>query len=331
MENHMNTRNNDKPYAIDPAYLDFPDMTFSTNLLKLRFTNLFILATRLRYKWSKNLNISTHKIDSTNGHKLKVIEISKKGLADNAPALVYFHGGAFFLTYAGLHLDNAQMYAEQANCKVFMVDYRLSTKAPFPAALDDSQAALEWVHGKAKQLGVDKEKIIVIGDSAGGGLAASVAQLTHDRNKNRSEKINLLAQFLLYPVCDCETKTASATEFTDTPLWTTNNNKVMWEVYLRGSEYKKGGEHIPTYASPVHRQDLSGLPPAYIEPTEFDPLRDEAINYAEALQKAAVEVTLVEAKAAVHGYEFVDCETTTKYRKIRMDALNKVLGHSSTE
>ena len=330
MDINNNSRNNNKPYAIDPAYLNFPDMKFSTNLLKLRFTNLFILATRLRYKWSKNLNISTHKINSTNGHKLKVIEISKKGLADNAPALVYFHGGAFFLTYAGLHLDNAQMYAEQANCKVFMVDYRLSTKAPFPAALDDSQAALEWVHDNADQLAVDPKKLIVIGDSAGGGLAASCAQLTHDRNKNRTEKINLLAQFLLYPVCDCETKTASATQFEDTPLWTTNNNKVMWDVYLRGSDYQKGDKHIPPYASPVHRQDLTGLAPAYIEPTEFDPLRDEAIDYAEALEKAGVEVTLVEAKGAVHGYEFVDCETTTKYREIRMDALNKVLGHPSS-
>ncbi len=328
MTNNNDIRNNTKPYAIDPAYLDFPDMTFSTNLLKLKLTNLFILATRLRYKWSKSLKVQTHKIDSTDGHKLKVIEISKKGLADNAPALVYFHGGAFFLTYAGLHLDNAQMYAEQADCKVFMVDYRLSTKAPFPAALDDSQAALEWVHDHASQLAIDKNKIVVIGDSAGGGLAASCAQLTHDKNKNRSEKINLLAQFLLYPVCDCETKTDSATAFEDTPLWTTNNNKVMWDVYLRGSDFKKGNEHIPAYASPIHRDDLTGLAPAYVEPTEFDPLRDEAIDYANALQAAGVEVTLVEAKGAVHGYEFVDCDTTTKYRKIRMDALNKVLGNT---
>lgn len=314
-------------YPIDPAYLDFPEMSFSTSLWKLRLTNLFILATRLRYKWDPSLNVTNHIVDGEDGNKVKVIEIAPKDIGPDAPALVYFHGGAFFLTYAALHLDNAQMYAKDARCKVFMVDYRLSTKAAFPAAQNDSQSALEWVFDNAATLGVDREKIIVIGDSAGGGIAASCAQMTHDRNKTRSEKINLLAQFLLYPVCDCETKTDTALNFVDTPLWTTNNNKVMWDVYLRDSDYKKGvpGASIPQYASPVHREDLSGLPPAYIEPTEFDPLRDEAVNYANALEAAGVDVTLVEAKAAVHGYEFVDCETTRKYREIRMTELKKVL------
>lgn len=318
---------NKQKYPIDPAYFDFPEMSFSNNLWKLRFTNLFILATRFRYKWDAALNITHHKIDGEDHNKVKVIEIARKDLAADAPALVYFHGGAFFLSYAGLHLDNAQMYAKEANCKVFMVDYRLSTEAAFPAAQTDSQAAVEWVFDNAARLGIDKQKIIVIGDSAGGGIAASCAQMTHDRNKTRSDKINLLAQFLLYPVCDCESKTDTARNFVDTPLWTSNNNKVMWDVYLRDSDYKKGvpGAKIPDYASPIHRDDLSGLPPAYIEPTEFDPLRDEAFNYAAALEAAGVKVTLVEAKAAVHGYEFVDCETTRKYRKIRMTELKKVL------
>lgn len=321
------TKSSTQKYPIDSAYLDFPNMSFSNNLWKLRFTNLFILATRFRYKWDAALNVTEHQIQGEDNNSIKIIEVAKKDIAADAPALVYFHGGAFFLTYAGLHLDNAQMYALEANCKVFMVDYRLSTKAAFPAAQTDSQAAVEWAFDNAASLGIDKEKIIVIGDSAGGGIAASCAQMTHDRNKTRTEKINLLAQFLLYPVCDCETKTETAKNFVDTPLWTTANNKVMWDVYLRDSDYKKGvpGASIPEYASPIHREDLSGLPQAYIEPTEFDPLRDEAINYSEALKAAGVAVTLVEAKAAVHGYEFVDCETTIKYRKIRMTELKKVL------
>jgi acetyl esterase/lipase len=318
-----------KKYDIDEAYLDFPNMTFSTSLWKLRFTNLFILASRFRYKWDPVIEVTNHKIKSSDGNTVKVIEVAKKGLADNAPALVYFHGGAFFLTYAGLHLDGAQMYAKEANCRVFVVDYRLSTEAPFPAAQNDCQSALEWVFDNAANLKIDREKIIVIGDSAGGGLATGCAQMTHDRNPQRKEPINLLAQFLLYPVCDCETKTETAKNFTDTPLWTTANNRVMWDVYLRGSDYKQGGDHIPQYASPVHRKDLTGLPQAYIEPTEFDPLRDEAMDYAQALEAAGVEVTVVEAKRAVHGYEFVDCDTTTKYRKIRVDELKRVLGQTN--
>ncbi len=317
----------EKKYPLDDAYLEFPDMKFSTNLWKLRFTNLFILASRFRYQWDPALQVTNHKIVGSDGNTIKIIEVAKPDVGDNAPALVYFHGGAFFLTYAGLHLDNAQMYAREANCRVFMVDYRLSTKAAFPGPLNDCQSALEWVFDNASSLGVDRNKIISIGDSAGGNLAAAVAQQTHDRNKTRSEKINLLAQFLLYPVCDCETKTESARNYTDTPLWTTGNNRVMWDVYLRDSDYKKGvpGAEIPEYASPVHRKDLSGLPQAYIEPTEFDPLRDEAIDYADALRAAGVDVEVVEAKAAPHGYEFIDCETTRKYRAIRMEHLNRVL------
>lgn len=314
-------------YAIDPAYTEFPNISFSRNLWKLRFINLFIVASRQRHKWADDIAISHHSIKGVEGNKIKIIEVAPKDLQGTAPAIVYFHGGAFFMSYAGIHLDNAQMYARETRCRVFLVDYRLSTKAPFPAAQDDSQSALEWVHEKASQLKVDREKLILSGDSAGGCLAACCAQMTFDRNKTREDKIKILAQFLIYPVTDCETKTESAINFTDTPLWTHEANKIMWDVYLRGSDYKNGleGASIPEYASPIHRKDFSGLPPAYIEPTEFDPLRDEAHNYGQALEAAGVEIEVVEAKGAVHGYEFVDCETTRKYQKLRVDALKKFL------
>jgi acetyl esterase len=318
----MNTK-----YAIDPAYTEFPDMPFSRNLWKLRILNLFIVGSRLRHKWADDIAITKHSISGVNGNKIKIIEVAPKDLEGEAPAIVYFHGGAFFMSYAGVHLDNAQMYAREARCRVFVVDYRLSTKAPFPAAQDDSQSALEWVFDNAAQLEVDRNKLILSGDSAGGCLAASCAQMTLDRNVNRDEKINILAQFLIYPVTDCETKTESATQFTDTPLWTHDANKIMWDVYLRGSDYKNGieGAAIPQYASPIHREDFSGLPPAYIEPTEFDPLRDEAYDYGRALEAAGIEIEIVEAKGSVHGYEFVDCETTRKYQKLRVEALKKFL------
>jgi len=226
-----------------------------------------------------------------------------------------------------MHLDNAQLYARVGKCRVFLVDYRLSTKAPFPAAQEDCQSVLEWVHDNASTLGVDKKRIIIAGDSAGGCLAASCTHITQDRNTSREEPIQLLAQVLLYPVVDCETKTQSAMNFTDTPMWTHSDNKVMWDVYLRGSDYQKclPGAEIPQYASPVHREDLRGLPPAYIEPTEFDPLRDEAYSYADALKDAAVDVQVVEVMGAVHGYDAVDCENTRKYLDLRIEALKVFL------
>jgi acetyl esterase len=314
-------------YAIDPAYKEFPDIPFSRKLWKLRLINLLIVASRLRRKWAEDITVTKHKVRGVDGNNIKVIEVCRKGLKGMAPAIVYFHGGAFFMSYAGIHLDNAEMYARETGCRVFVVDYRLSTQAPFPASQDDSQSVVEWIFDNAAQLNVDSDKLILSGDSAGGCLAASCAQMTLDRNQQRKEKINILAQFLIYPVTDCETKTKTAIEFTDTPIWTHNANKIMWDVYLRGSEYKKGteGAAIPKYASPIHRKDFSNLPPAYIEPTEFDPLRDEAYNYGRALEAAGVAIEIVEAKGAVHGYEFVDCETTRKYQKLRVDALKRFL------
>tara|TARA_B110000444_G_C18819730_1_gene587066 strand:- start:241 stop:1200 length:960 start_codon:yes stop_codon:yes gene_type:complete len=314
-------------YAIDPAFTKFPKMSFSHNLWKLRIFNLFVIASRFRHKWADDISITNHYIKGVNNNKIKLIEVTPKNITGKAPAIIYFHGGAFFMSYAGQHLDTVQMYAREAHCRVFLVDYRLSTKAPFPAAQDDSQSALEWVFDNSTQLQVDRKKLILSGDSAGGCLAASCTQMTLDRNAHRQEKINILAQFLIYPVTDCETKTKSAIQFTDTPLWTHDANKIMWDVYLHGSDYKNGieGASIPEYSSPIHRADFSNLPPAYIEPTEFDPLRDEAYDYGQALEAAGVDVKIVEAKGAVHGYEFVDCEITRRYQKLRLKALKEFL------
>jgi acetyl esterase/lipase len=310
-------------YAIDEAYLKFPNIRYSRKLWYLRAINLLIKASRWRYQWGSDLVVRQHHCIGVDDNPIKVIEVSPKALGENAPALVYLHGGAFFLSYTGMHLDNTQRYAREAGCRVFIVDYRLSTQALFPAAQEDAQSALEWVHDHAVQLKVDKTRIVIGGDSAGGCLAASCTHMTQDRNKKKKDKIQLLAQFLIYPVTDCETKTDSALNYNDTPLWTHGANKIMWDVYLRDSDYKKHltGASIPQYASPVHRQDLSGLPPVYIEPAEFDPLRDEAYDYAQALTEAGVRVELVEAKGAVHGYDAINCATTRKYRKIRIEAL----------
>ena len=312
-------------YAIDPAFDEMPSFAFPRNLWGLRLVNLLIKRMHFGYKWSKDLQVTKHKVTGFDGNTFKVIEVARNDAPQDAPAIIYYHGGAYCFTYAGIHMDCAQIYARECNARVFLVDYRLSTKSPFPAAQNDAQSAIEWVFDNASSLGVDRNRMALVGDSAGGGLAASCTQMTRDRNAHREEAINLLAQFLIYPVCDCETKTESAQNFTDTPVWTTHNNQVMWDVYLRGSDWANGvaGAKPPKYASPVHCDDLSGLPPAFIEPTEFDPLRDEAVDYANALEQAGVAVELIEAKGAVHGYEFIDCEITDRYRRMRVQAMNR--------
>ena len=291
-----------EPYALAPEFANQPKITMPSNRLLLRVFNLGLRLQRRGFTWGDRVKVCTHYVRGADGHETPVFEISPKDLSGAAPALVDYHGGGFFFTYAGLHLTAAERYALEGRCRVFFPDYRLSVGHSFPAPFDDCYATLAWVHANAAELQIDPHRVALIGDSAGGALAAGVAQKAADEGENP-----VCAQILIYPVTDHETKTASALEFTDTPFWKTASNRAMWKVYLRGTEHQKSGGRapVPPYAAPLHRQDFAGLPPAWIEVAEFDPLRDEGRLYAEALRAAGVPVEMREVKGAIHGYDLV--------------------------
>lgn len=288
-------------YALAPEFASQPRFTIPSNRLLLRSIDLLLRLQRRRFAWSERVSVRAHVLP-TEGGSLAVFEIGPKDLGRPAPALVDYHGGGFFLGYAALHLGAAERYALAGRCRVFFPDYRLSVDHPFPAGFDDCYATLSWVHGAASDLGVDPQRVAVIGDSAGGALAAGVAQKAADRSENP-----ICAQILIYPVTDHETKTASAQRFTDTPFWNTASNRNMWKVYLRETEHARSGgcTPVPPYAAPLHRESFAGLPPAWLEVAEFDPLLDEGRHYARALAAAGVPVELREVKGAIHGYDLV--------------------------
>lgn len=322
-------------YAIDQAFSSVPKILIPARLWLLRVFSWIMAVTRILHRWDKDIRVATHHLQGPDGNRLKVLEVSPKNLSGASPAIIYYHGGGFFLTYGPLHLKHIQIYARSLNAKVFLVAYRLSTKAPFPAALKDCIGGLEWVHDNAEQLQIDRQRLMVMGDSAGGCLAAGVTQWACDQrregdvnnNNNGPHKIDIRAQALVYPATDCETKTVSASQFTDTPIWNSHNNRIMWNIYLRGSDYKAEQDVnlIPAYASPIHRHDFSQLPPAYIENAEFDPLRDEAQDYANALEKNGVKVIMQTVKGAIHGFDGVDCDVTRDAISIRINAMKELL------
>lgn len=296
-------------YALAPEFVSQPRISLPSNGLLLRILNFVIRMQRRGFTWSDRINLRTHSVPVPGGDAVSVFAIEPKDLTGEAPALVDYHGGGFFLTYAGLHLACAERYALEAGCRVFFPDYRLSVDHPFPAALDDCYATLAWVHANAAELEVDPRRVALVGDSAGGALAAGVAQKSLDRKENP-----ICAQILIYPVTDHETKTESALRFDDTPLWRTSSNRSMWKVYLRGAggASKAGGSSAPPYAAPLHRESFTGLPPAWVEVAEFDPLLDEGRQYAQALEAAGVPVTLREVQGAIHGYDLVLGSPTAK-------------------
>lgn len=316
-------------YALAPEFASQPSFTIPSNRLLLRGLNLLLRLQRRRFAWSERAGVRTHSLRSADGNLVPVFEIAPKDLSGTAPALVDYHGGGFFLTYAALHLAAAERYALEGRCRVFFPDYRLSVDHPFPAGFDDCYETLSWVHAGASGLGVDPRRVAVIGDSAGGALAAGVAQKALDRGENP-----VCAQILIYPVTDHETKTASARKFTNTPFWRTASNRNMWKVYLRSSESEPsaGSAAVPPYAAPLHRERFAGLPPAWVEIAEFDPLLDEGRQYAEALAAADVPVELREVKGAIHGYDLVEGSPTAEaIFEERMAAIQRFFANARWE
>jgi acetyl esterase len=208
------------------------------------------------------------------------------------PVLVWFHGGGWVIgnlesaDYASRMLTNA------SGCVVVSVDYRLAPEHKFPAAADDCFAATQWVVEHADELGIDASKVAVGGDSAGGNLAAVVAQMAKEAGGPA-----IAYQALVYPVTNFSFATPSYKDNADGYLLTRASMEWFWGHYL-GNE--GDGQHVK--ASPLLCADLSGLPPAIVITAEYDPLRDEGEAYAEALKKAGVAVESKRYDGQIHGF-----------------------------
>lgn len=210
----------------------------------------------------------------------------------NAPCLLYLHGGGFVFPLAAMMLRLAGAYARWAGVRVFLPEYRLVPRHPFPVPVEDCYAALGWIAANHEALGIDPGRIIVLGESAGGCLAAAISLMARDRGGPRPRK-----QLLLYPVTDRSQAGESLRTCPD-GVWSTEANRQMWDLYLRNGDLGMQG-----YASPLLAADLSGLPPAYVEIAEFDCLRSEGEAYAHRLEAAgcAVETHLV--PGTYHGWD----------------------------
>jgi acetyl esterase len=231
------------------------------------------------------------------------------------PALLFIHGGSFVT--GGLHSedDRCEAYAAGVECAVFAVDYRLAPEHPFPAALDDCWLALTWIAQHAADLGVDPRRLAVGGLSAGGALAAGLAQRVRDGGGPP-----LTLQLLLFPVLDAALDNNSNRLFTDTPVLDSRTVEVMWSLYL-GARWRRGG-NPPRYASPAHASDLRDLPAAHICAAEFDPLRDEAVTYAQRLLEYEVSVNLRLYARTFHSFDsFAAARLAGTARQDQMDAL----------
>jgi acetyl esterase len=210
------------------------------------------------------------------------------------PMLVYFHGGGFTVGSLDSHENICAALTNRADCLTISVDYRLAPEHPFPAAIDDAYAALQWVDEFADQLNGDRERIAVAGDSAGGTISAASALLVRDQGGP-----DLVHQGLIYPgtaahgIHEFDSYEENAEGYfleMDTIEW-------YYDNYLPSPAQARNA-----YAAPLLANDLSELPPATVITAGFDPIRDEGIAYADRLEEADVEVSHVHYEDMIHAF-----------------------------
>jgi acetyl esterase len=211
------------------------------------------------------------------------------------PTLVFFHGGGFVIGNVETHDGLCRMLANESKCRVISVDYRLSPEHKFPAAVDDALSAVTWIEANAAQLGVDANRLAVGGDSAGGALAAVVAQLARDAGAPK-----IAFQLLLFPVTHIGADTHSRRAFADGYFLEGKGLEWFFNHY-----FEPGADRAHPKASPLLAEKFTGLPPAYIMVAGFDPLHDEGVAYAEKLRAAGVKVTLDDHPGMVHDFIYL--------------------------
>ena len=212
--------------------------------------------------------------------------------AEKLPVLMWFHGGGFVIGSLDTHDSVCRMLANQADCIVVAVDYRLAPECKFPAAVEDCEAALKWAALHAVEFGGDPACMAVGGDSAGANLATVIAILARDAAHPK-----LVFQLLIYPCTAPEPETASHYKFKEGYVLTRNSITWFYRQYLRSGR----DENEFRYAPLVH-DDLSGLPPSLIIVAGYDPLRDEGVEYARKLIEAGNRVQLSNYEGMVHGF-----------------------------
>ncbi|HEY6472548.1 MAG TPA: alpha/beta hydrolase [Acidimicrobiales bacterium] len=213
------------------------------------------------------------------------------------PGILLIHGGGFVVGNVESEHVGAVLMAVDAGAVLVSVDYRLAPENPYPAGLHDCYAALSFLHAHAGELGVDTERVALVGASAGGGLAAATALFARDHGGP-----SICFQMLHIPELDDRLETPSMREFVDTPLWNQPLAVKSWQAYLGDLA---GTDEVPAYAAPARATDLAGLPPAYVSTAENDPLRDEGLAYAQALLWAGVSVELHQFPGTFHGSALV--------------------------
>lgn len=237
------------------------------------------------------------------------------------PGILHTHGGGYILGSAHSEVPYEQALAKALDCVIVTVDYRLAPETTYVGAVEDIYAGLHWMHANAERIGLDVKRLAVMGESAGGGLAARLAITARDRGE-----VPLCAQILVYPMLDDRTgSSVQLPPYIGAIGWTPMANRFGWQSFLGMAP---GGVDVPAAGVPARVADLSGLPPAFIGVGSIDLFVREDIAYARRLIEAGIAVTLDVVPGAFHGFDRVapDTSLAKRFTRTKMNALRKAFG-----
>lgn len=245
------------------------------------------------------VNVREAAVPGPTGAPAVTVRIYSPAAQDGAlPGLLHIHGGGFISGGVAQSNNDCIRIAASSDAVVVSVEYRLAPEHPFPAGVEDCYAALLWTAAHAAGLGIDPAHLGVGGESAGGGLSAAVALMARDRGGPA-----LCFQWLGIPELDDRFTTASMRQYTDVPMLNAHEVRRSWDHYLGAGI--PGTADVSPYAAPARAADLTGLPPTFITACEFDPLRDESLDYALRLIASSVPTSLIHYPGTFHGSHFI--------------------------
>lgn len=237
------------------------------------------------------------------------------------PALYNIHGGGMIVGHRSWEAGRIVDLVDELGVVGVTVEYRLAPEAPYPAGVEDCYAGFVWLAENASALGIDPDRIVVMGGSAGGGLSAAVALLARDRGGPR-----MAGQGLLCPMLDNTNTTVASWQYDGIGTWTRENNLLAWSCVL--GDDRAFSEDAPQYAAPARATDLSGLPPAFIEVGAAEMFRDEDVEYASRIWATGGQAELHVWAGGCHGFDIYapDAEVTRAALAARSSWLRRVLG-----
>ena len=248
-----------------------------------------------RFGKASDVTLRDHRISRPDGTELRVRIYRKIGSTAQG-ALLYVHGGGMIVSTLEDYDERCMHYCTNTGLPVVSVDYPLAPESPYPAQIDDALTALRWMHDNAGEQGWDPTRIGIAGDSAGGGLVAGAVLKNRD-----TEGPALACQVLVYPMLDDRNIVPDSRFPKQFQLWTYVDNETGWDAYLSGLT---GSSDVPIYAAPARADDLSRLPPTYIDTGTLDIFHDEDIAYAKKMIADGVTVEAHIWNGAPHGFDY---------------------------